>query len=88
MTEPTELHGLEGLRAALECPEEWEGREVCYGWVPHGVWKDWASAQISSENRRFRRIEKPREAETIDKRVTFYLNQSLDMGMGEKGIKM
>ncbi len=60
MTEP--LNGIEGLRAALECPEEWEAQNELGKWCAYPIWQQWGVVAIRSCDAKFRRIEKPREA--------------------------
>jgi hypothetical protein len=65
------LHGLEGLRAALECPEEWEADSPRNSgfWYQFATWRNWGIESIEDENNNFRRIEKPREAMMLERDV-------------------
>jgi hypothetical protein len=73
MTTATELSGLEGLKAALECPEDWEA--LCFDahpagpWEQSSAWMTWSPETIARHVCKFRRIVKPREAMLLDRRI-------------------
>jgi hypothetical protein len=50
------MFGVDGLRAALAKPEEWECFEsMSKRWVPFSEWKYWDYSSLSNETRSWRR---------------------------------
>jgi hypothetical protein len=80
------LHGLEGLRAALECPKEWEARWSS-GYVKSTTWTAWPLSSLIKSS--FRRVEKPREARTFVRRVALHSHTTVEFrNSHERGVSL